>query len=83
MIPTYTLSQSKPSTWKNESKRGNNDFNPLSAYVLTNPFMWRGNLSVVHIKICMESSLRRLWALKKSQKPLQCLNLWIDVGAVE
>ena len=68
MIPTYTLSQSKPSMWKNESKRGNNDFNPLSVYVLNNPIIWRGNISVVQITMCMESILRRLWAFHISQK---------------
>jgi hypothetical protein len=70
------FNQIKPSMWKNETKkRKNNDFNPVSAYVFTNPFIWIGYLSVVHITIFVESSLRRLWALQKSQKPLQCVNL--------
>jgi hypothetical protein len=52
-----------------KTKRGKNyDFNPLSSYVLTNPFIWRGNVSVVQITIRMESILRRLWALHISQK---------------
>jgi len=44
----------KPSMWQNEIKRGNNDFNPLGVYVLTNPFIWKGNISVVQIIMCME-----------------------------
>jgi hypothetical protein len=67
-IPTYTLSQRNPSMWKNESKRGNNDFNPLSAYVLTNSFIWRGNISVVQITMSIESILRSLWAFHRLQK---------------
>jgi hypothetical protein len=43
-------------------------FNPLSAYVLTIPFIWRGNVSVVQITICMESILKRLWTFHRSQK---------------
>ena len=44
MIPTYIFSQNKPSMWKNESKRGNNDLKPPKCLcVLTNPFIWRGN----------------------------------------
>jgi hypothetical protein len=43
-------------------------FNPLNAYVLTIPFIWRGNVSVVQITICMESTLRRLWTFHGSQK---------------
>jgi hypothetical protein len=46
---------------------------PKCLCVLTNPFIWRGNVSVVQITTCMESILRRLWALHKSQKGLQCV----------
>jgi hypothetical protein len=33
---------------------------------------------VVHITLCIESNLRRLWASNKSQKPLQYMIFWTD-----
>jgi hypothetical protein len=55
--------------WQHESKRGKiMIFNHVSAYVLNIPFIWRGNVSVVLITICMESTLRRLWTFHISQK---------------